>query len=121
MTREAIRNDLLSYGLEDILGLWWIIGVVAQRIGTDPHDQQRLITPTLDAIHDLIAAGYAVAGDVAKNDQGVLYIQPWGMSPSEVVDRIERKWRELTEPPNLGDVVWLELTEKGKAEARNLS
>lgn len=121
MTREAIRKELLSYGMEDLLGLWWIAGVVARHIGIDLHDERLLMPPTLDAVRDLLDADYAVAGDAVKNDQGILYVRPWGLTPSETVVCIEKKWRELTELPNLGDVVWLELSAKGKTEFCRLS
>ena len=76
--------------------------------------------PTLKVIYSLLSSGYAIAGNVEK-DEGILRIRSWGLSPSDTVSRIEEKWHELEKPPNLGDVVWLELTEAGRAEARKVS
>ena len=62
-------------------------------------------------------AGYAIVGDVAKDDEGVLYISSWGLGSADTIKRIEDEWRALGRLPNLGDVCWLELTESGRAHA----
>ena len=121
MTRKAITDELLSNGLDDMLGLWWIVGVVARYTEVDPNDDQGIMAPTLDAIRELLASNYAIAGDVATNDEGVLYIQSWRTNVADTVNRIRRDWEALDAPPNLGDVVWLELTEAGRERARDFS
>jgi hypothetical protein len=115
-----LQNDLLARGLDDLLQLVEIISVVGGHVGIDRHDQS-VMDPTLKVIYCLLSSGYAIAGSVEKDDKGILRIRSWGLSPSDTVSRIEEKWRELEKPPNLGDVVWLELTDRGRAEALKVS
>jgi hypothetical protein len=121
MTPEAIRNELLTFGLDDMLGLWWVVGVVADHVGVDTNDDSRVMHPTLDAIHDLLASNYAIAGGVERDNDGILFVKSWGMNAKDTVERIKREWEQLTAPPNLGDVVWLELTNNGREQARAIS
>jgi hypothetical protein len=121
MTLEAIRNELLTFGLDDMLGLWWVIGVVADHIGVNPNDDSRVMHPTLDAIHDLLVSNYAIAGNVETDNDGILFVKSWGMNANDTVERIKREWEKLAAPPNLGDVVWLELTDNGREQAQAIS
>jgi hypothetical protein len=79
------------------------------------------MAPTLQVIHDLLESGYVVAGQVAKDENELLYIRSWDLSPSETVKRIERDWSALGRPPKPGEVVWLELTDSGRAKIRSIS
>lgn len=122
MTSCDLKDELLYRGLTDMLQLSEIIFVVSKNTGIKPHDELAIMPPTLDAVRDLLEAEYAIAGDVTKdNEDGLLMVRSWDLTPSDTIARIEREWRELKEPPNLGDVVWLELTETGRAEARKLA
>lgn len=117
MSKQALQTDLLLRGLEDMLQLVEIISRVGEHSGIDRHNDQAVMKPTLCVISELLHSGYAIAGDVVKDDEGLLHVRPWGLPPSDAVTRIEREWLDLEEPPNLGDVVWLELTDAGRAEA----
>lgn len=111
----------MDRGLADILQLSEIIGVVSRHCNKSV-DDTALVTPTLEVIHDLLESGYVVAGQVATDEKtDLLYIRSWEMSPSDTVRRIEHDWRELGRTPNLGEVVWLELTDAGRAKIRSIS
>ena len=58
---------------------------------------------------------------MARDDNGILYIHSWDTSPWDAVRRIERDWRELGRAPNPGEVVWLELTDAGRAKIHSVS
>jgi hypothetical protein len=113
---DAIRNELLDRGLVDILQLSEMAGVACRHLGGSPSEDE-VVGVTTEIIGELVDAGYAIVGDVAKNDEGILYISSWGLGSADTIKRIEDEWRALGQPPNLGDVCWLELTESGRAHA----
>lgn len=117
---DQIGIELLDSGLNDILHFPWIVSVVSRHLGKSVDDSS-LKEPTLQVIHDLLEAGYVVAGPVARDDNGILYIRSWDMSPSDAVRRIECDWNELGRSPNPGEVVWLELTDAGRAKIHSVS
>jgi len=74
----------------------------------------------MDAVKELLKAGYVIAGHVVKEPSSeLLAVDPWNLAPEETVGRIEREWREINNL-DLGDIVWLELTDKGRKEAERL-
>jgi hypothetical protein len=113
---DKIRNELLDRGLHDILQLDEMASVARRHLGGSPSEDE-VMQVTTEIIGELMDAGYAIVGDVAKDDEGILYISSWGLGSSDTVKRIEEEWRALGRPPNLGDVCWLELTESGRAHA----
>lgn len=119
MTDHRIRNALLLYGLDDMLQLWWIAGTVHSLTGI-PRDTPELIDPTLNAIRDLLEAGYAYVGDAVQDEKGLASVRAWDLSPKEAEAKIRERWSELDQPLNIGDVAWLELTETGRQEAERL-
>jgi hypothetical protein len=119
MTNQ-VGIELLDSGLDDILHFPWIISVVSTHLGKSVDDTS-LVAPTLEVIHDLLESGYVVAGPVVEDENGILYIRSWEMSPSDTVRRIEHDWRELGRAPNPGEVVWLELTDAGRAKIHSIS
>lgn len=118
MTAQALRKELLALGLDDEIQLFEIIHVVGEYFDIDHLDESAVMGPTLDAIRDLLETKYMIAGDAVKDGKGSYVIRPWGLGASDAIARIEKEWRELEEPPNLGDVVWLDLTDAGQTEAR---
>lgn len=115
---RALRALLLE-GLDDMLNLWWVEGRIALLHGRRSGDPS-LVEPTVMAIRDLLAAGYAIAGRVTKDQSdGLLMVEPWDLPVDDAIRRIEKEWGELGEL-SMGDVVWLELTESGREEARRL-
>ena len=112
----ALRYELLDRGLDDILQLSEMAGVARRHLGGSPSEDE-VMRVTTEIIGELVDAGYAIVGHVAKDDEGILYISSWGLGSADTIKRIEDEWRALGRPPNLGDVCWLELTESGRAHA----
>jgi hypothetical protein len=112
----ALRYELLDRGLDDILQLSEMTGVARRHLGGSPSEDE-VMRVTTEIIGELVDAGYAIVGDVAKDDEGILYIASWGLGSSDTIKRIEDESRALGRPPDLGDVCWLELTESGRAHA----
>lgn len=113
---DGVRNELLDRGLDDILQLCEMASVARRHLGGSPSEAE-VVQVTTEIIGELLDAGYAIVGNVAKDDEGILYISSWGLESADTIKRIEDEWRALGRPPNLGDVCWLELTESGRAHA----
>jgi hypothetical protein len=116
---QTLRNELLDRGLSDMLQLSEMASVARRHLGGSPSESE-VIRVTTEVISDLLGSGYAIVGDVVK-DEKLLCVRSWGLSTADTVRRIEDEWRALGRPPNLGDVGWLELTDAGRAEARAVS
>ena len=113
---ESLRNELLRRGLSDTLQLSEMTSVAQRHLGGSPSEAE-VIQATTEAVGELVGSGYAIVGDVVK-DQGLLCVRSWELSTADTVKRIEDEWRALGRMPNLGEVCWLELTEAGRAEAQ---
>jgi hypothetical protein len=120
MSFASAKEELLAAGLDDMLDLSLIDSVVANRMGIDYLDETRQMPPSLEIIRDFLAEGWAIAGDVVKGPEGLLEVRDWGLPPEKAVEKIRKEWLEMDRPLFAGDVVWLELTEKGRAFARRL-
>lgn len=120
MSLDSARDDLLDRGLDDILQLAEVISLVSTHTGIPALDRGQILRPTLDVIGEVLEAEWAIAGNIAKDRDGRLGVSSWHLDPSGAVRLIAEEWLGLDEPPNLGDVVWLELTEKGRIHARSL-
>jgi hypothetical protein len=118
MTHSPIKDELLDRGLDDMLQLSEVAGVVRRHRDIALTDESTVVSPTLEVIRELLESDYVIAGSVVKDGEGLLVVQSWGLGPSETTKRIEKEWRELGHPVTLGDVVWLELTDAGRDEAR---
>lgn len=115
----ALRNELLDRGLSDMLQLGEIAWVARRHLG-DPPNETEVMRATTEAIDELLNSGFAIVGDVVK-DERLLCVQSWGLSVPEAIKRIEDEWRALGGMPNLGEVCWLELTDAGREEGRSLA
>jgi hypothetical protein len=113
---QGLRNELLDRGLSDMLQFGEMAWVARRHLGGAPSEAET-IRATTEAIGELLGSGYAIVGDVVK-DEGLLCVRSWGLSTADTVKRVEEEWRALGGPPNLGDIAWHELTDAGRAEAR---
>jgi hypothetical protein len=105
-----LKQRALVEGLEDHLGLWWLIGYFQDL--PDSADRRR---ETLKFVEQLLGSGWFEPGFPTSDGVG---FEAWKLSPEESLDRIGREWDELGHEPNIGDVVWLNLTRAGVSEAR---
>ena len=91
---DAIRNELLDRGLDDILQLDEMASVARRHLGGSPSEAE-VMQVTTETIGELMDAGYAIVGDVAKDDEGILYISSWGSGSADTTKRIEEEWVPL--------------------------
>ena len=113
MLRDCL-DALLVSGLDD-----WVqaaeVASIARTTGAVMSEDAvrdlslRLIRRLLE--HDLMEVG-----TVTEQDGFI----PWGVSLNEAMRRIESEWRTRPGGPGLGEVCWLNLTEKGQGQAQDL-
>ena len=114
-----IRNELLDRGRTDMLQLGVVVSVVARHLGRSMEDEL-VMESTIEEIRDLLESGYVVAGYTARDGDGLLYVSSWEIPPADAVKRIEADWMELGRLPKPGEVVWLELTDVGRAKIESI-
>jgi len=106
---EALVEYILESGSNDWVGLW---EVAARAVDLKPDASGVDIrTFTLEALRAILTRGYAEVGDLGTARRFV----PWGSSAEATLERINSEWQRLGRPPNIGEVCWIQLTEKGRA------
>jgi hypothetical protein len=105
--------DLLLRGLAD-----WIdaaeVASVARTVGgaRTEHEVREL---SLQLLRELLGRGLMEVGAVTESG-----FEPWRVAVDRALERIESEWRSLPKGPDLGDICWLNLTEKGQTRAEEL-
>jgi hypothetical protein len=120
MTGSSLTDELLSHGRVDSIQLIDVIDAVCRHHGLSLSDEPNIMRLALDVIRELLEAEYLYAGDAVTSAAGSYTVCSWGLDPPDALSRIKEKWLELGRQPDLGDVVWFELTDQGKAQARKL-
>ena len=106
MDLRPMIEELVTGGADD-----WVMAAeiawVAKSVG-GAGDDESIRELSMRLIRRVIEEGLMEIGEVC--DGGFF---EWGLPIGEAVERADRAWRDLDRAPNLGDVCWLENTEKG--------
>ncbi len=119
MTEQKLIDEFLVYGTIEFMDLKWMSWITRRTM--QPTDESRVISLTVETIRYLLDEKLAFVGEPVKDEQNYVEIRPWDLSASEAVERIEREWRELGSFIESGKVVWLELTDLGRAKGLELA
>lgn len=113
MTLQACVDDLLRRGIGDWIQASELAWVVMYTCGaaTDAEIQAM----SVDLVREVLQQGLMKIGDVTRDG-----FREWNVPVSEAVSRVEREWAALGRSPNLGEIFWLENTEKGDQRAQQL-
>lgn len=104
-----LERELLEECAEDHLGLWSMIWPLREEFGIEDEGERREIT--LRMLTDLLRAGLMRAGFPDGRER----FDAWNLSATESLKRIEREWDDLDREPNIAEIAWFDVTEKGKA------
>ena len=118
MTEQKLIDEFLVHGTIEFMDLKWMSWITRE---LHPKDESDVISLTVDTILYLLENNLAIAGDPVKDEQNYVEIKSWDLTPAEAVERIEREWRELGSFIDSGKVVWLELTDIGRAKGLELA
>ncbi|HEV3262682.1 MAG TPA: hypothetical protein VG013_37930 [Gemmataceae bacterium] len=98
---ESMKRDLLAECEHDFVGLWSVIGYVADEM--PDADEAKIRDTTLALLHNLMKAGLIQAGFPDSNGRTF----HWWPCPADVVtDRITSLWKPNAPRPKPGEVVW---------------
>lgn len=114
MTLQTCIEDLLIRGLDDWIQAAEVASVARTTGGAQSEEIRRDLS--LRLIRKLLEDGLAEAGMVDDQEGFV----PWGISVDDAMQRIESDWSTRPTGPELGEVCWLSLTERGHAQAQSL-
>lgn len=114
--RSIIRAEemILLEGLEDHIGLWEFVAAITREIPSG--DETAVKRGVITMAEDLLERGLMVAG--FPDERGDF--DAVGEDATGVASRIDREWDELGRPPDIGEVIWFDLTEDGESYAREL-
>lgn len=112
LTTEAAREVLLE-GLDDYLGLWEFVASVRDNGTVSPRTVREEV---LTLVRKLLEEGLVEAGFPTREGG----FAPEDAEAPELLERISGEWDELNREPDIGDIVWFKLTDKGRRHARKL-
>jgi len=113
MLRDCLDALLIS-GLDDWVQAAEVASIARTTGAATSEDAVRDLS--LRLIRRLLDHGLMEVGTVTEQDG----FTRWSISFSEAMRRIESEWRARPEGPGLGEVCWLNLTEKGQIQAQDL-
>ena len=106
---EVVR--LLARGIDDIVGLWEFLARVREYLDED--DEEEMKAEVLDLVRIMLESGAMFAGDMKPGEPGV-EVAAWNLSPADTIERIRKEWDELGRDPITGEIVYFDLTERGR-------
>jgi len=109
-----IRQELLTEGRGDYVGLWEIAWILRRSQPSYTADEIR--EAALEVLGFLLCGGLMEPGILQENG-GFL---AWKCTPEKALARIDKEWRALGQDPNIGQVCWFSNTSAGdKAAGQN--
>lgn len=113
-TRSVAEKEILLEGLDDYLGLWELVASV--RYESDTDDAGEIRRRTLALVRGMLAEGLASPGFPTRDG----HFDVVEMDTEDAIARISGEWDELGREPDVGDIIWLRLTDKGRKAAREI-
>jgi hypothetical protein len=115
MTIQHCINELLMSGCDDWVNVAEVTSVAKFTGHAQSVDEIRELSFKL--IGEVVRQGLMEIGDLP--DQG-RRLKLWPLTPHECLDRVEREWNALGRNPSLGEICWLQNTDKGNALGEEL-
>lgn len=112
---DTAEEGILLEALEDHIGLWEFTAFVRRSLSTD--NEVAIRSTVLALATELLERGVMVTGFPTTEGD----FEPEDSELGETVERIEREWRELGRMPDVGEIIWFDLTESGEHYARNVA
>ena len=112
---EKTKTAILAYCIEDWTPIYFVSSFVEQFYR---YEDSELIKATSLAIiknlldEELVIAGYLLPGNTFK---------PWDMNIDDILTKIKLKWDSLERKLIPHEIVWFDITEKGRKEFEYLN
>jgi hypothetical protein len=111
---EKVVIAILIRGEDDKVMAAEVVSVIMTIEGIPYTDEKRIKERALEIIGKVVREGLMTIGDLTKNG----FIQ-WDIPIEDSIRKAEDRWNSLGRNPELGEVCWLQNTEKGYSIARN--
>ena len=108
-----LKKDVLAFCFEDSADLLAIECIVSRFFKNKEREKEN----TLKVVKILLDESVIQAGFVLTN--GIF--EKWDKSNNEIIHEIKVKWNNLKRELFLGDVVWFQITKKGRKEFEYLN
>lgn len=106
---RTLIEDVLVGGLDDWVYAGWLHQTARDLSGLT--DRAQLRSLAIGVIAEVLVSGLMVAGEVSEDGH-----RPWDCSTEAALARIVEDWLAWgEEPPTPGAIVWLALTDAGRA------
>lgn len=115
LTYKKIKLKVLTWSVEDSIDLFFIAAFVREFYGYK--DLEIVKKTTLKVIERLLEEKVVRAGDLLKGNNFVV----WNEQINQIIIQIKRKWEGLERKLHPQEIVWLEITEKGRKECEYLN
>ena len=115
MTIIECINDLVMRGCDDWVDASEVTSVAKFTGHARTEDEIRSLS--LELIRKVVRQGLMEIGDLPDKSRRLAL---WPMTPQECLDRVEREWKALGRNPSLGEICWLQNTDKGNTLGESL-
>ncbi len=112
---EKTKTAILAYCIEDWTSLFFVPSFVEQYYRYE--DLELIKITSLAIIKNLLEENLAIAGDLTNDNKFI----PWNMTLDETLKRIKSDWSNLGRELYMYELVWFDITEKGKKEFEYLN
>ncbi len=102
-------HGVLAANAEDHLDLWELLWTVEAEEDLED-DPEAAREAGRRVVSELVKGGYIHAG-VPKGRSDFI---PWRLTAAEAIERIKREWKALGREPNISEVAWFDITDKGR-------
>jgi hypothetical protein len=112
---EKTKLKTLTWCIEDWIDLHAISWFVEEFYRCKNFELFKNIT--LDVIKNLLEKKLVIAGDLLEDDSFI----SWNMSIDKITEKIKQEWENLNRELTPNELVWFEITEKGRKEFKHLN
>ncbi len=112
---EKTKSYILAWSIEDTVSLFFVPSFVEQCYRYE--DPELIKITSLSIIKNLLKEKLVIAGDLLPDNTFI----PWNMSIDEIIDKIKQEWGNLGRELEMYELVWFEITEKGRKEFEYLN
>jgi hypothetical protein len=113
-----LEREILIHAHRDVIQLVEVISVAHFDLGVPFGDP--VFAAVAEFVLSVIGNDVMIAGDLDLSEDYPNFIRPWTGDAETIKDRIISEWRSLGRNPELAEICWFDLTERGSVIADEL-
>jgi hypothetical protein len=106
-----LEREILIRAHRDVIQLVVVISVAHFDLGIPFGDA--VFDAVAEFVSSVIGNDLMIAGDLDLSEDYPEFIRPWTGDAEMITDRIISEWKSLGRNPNLAEICWFDLTERG--------